>query len=107
MAIVTSELIWIKSFLAAMGVFHTTPMILLCDNQATLDIAKNPVFHEWTKHIEMDCHFVRKCLLSGDLTAGYISSKNQPTDIFTKALRKHQFHCLMGKLGIVNLYAPP
>lgn len=68
MATVTSELIWIKYFLAAMGVFHTTPMLIFCDNQAALHIFKNPVFHERTKHIEMDCHFVRERLLSGDLT---------------------------------------
>ena len=63
MATVTNELIWIKSFLAAMGVFHTTPMTLFCDNQAALHIFKNPFFYEWTKHIEMDCHFVREGLL--------------------------------------------
>ena len=44
MGTVTSELIGIKSFLAAMGVFHTTPLKLFCDNQAALHIAKNLVF---------------------------------------------------------------
>jgi len=66
MAIATSELIWVKSFLAAMGVFYTT-MKLLCDNQAAVHITKNPVFHKKTKHIEMDCNFVREQLLLGDL----------------------------------------
>ena len=107
MATVTSEFIWIKSFLAAMGVFHTTPMKLFCDNQATLHIAKNPVFHERTKHIEMDCHFVRERLLSGDLVTGYVASKHQVADILTKALGKQSFHFLTSKMGIVNPYAPP
>ena len=107
MATVTSELIWIKSFLAAMGVYHTSPMTLFCDNQAALHISKNPVFHERTKHIEMDCHFVRDRLLSGDLTIGYVPPKYQVADILTKALSKSQFHVLMGKLGIINLYALP
>jgi len=107
MATVTNELIWIKSFLAAMGVYHTSPMTLFCDNQAALHISKNPVFHERTKHIEMDCHFVQERLLSGDLTTGYVPSKYQVADIFTKALGKSQFPVLMGKLGIVNPYAPP
>jgi len=107
MATVISELVWIKSFLAAMGIFHTSPMKLLCDNQAALHIAKNPVFHERTKHIEIDCHFVRERLLSGELTTGYISSKNQVADIFTKAVGRHHFQFLQGKMGIVNPYAPP
>jgi len=107
MASVTSELIWIKSFLAAMGVYHASPMKLYCDNQAALHITKNSVFHERTKHREMDCHFVPERLISGDLTTGYVSFRNQVVDIFTKSLSKQQFHFLMGKLGIVNPYAPP
>ena len=86
MATVTSELLWAKSFLAAMGVYHSSPMMLFCDNQAALHIARNPVFHERTKHIEMDCHFVRERLIFGGLTTGYVSSKHQIADIFTKAL---------------------
>ena len=107
MTTTTSELVWIKSFLAAMGIFHTFPMKLFCDNQAALHIAKNPVFHERTKYIEIDCHFVRERLLSGELTTGYISSKNQVADIFTKAVGRHHFQFLQGKMGIVNPYAPP
>jgi len=74
MATVTSELIWIKSFLASMRVFLTRPMHLFCDNKAALHIAKNPVFHERTKHIDIDCHFVRERLLSGELVRRYVSS---------------------------------
>ena len=107
MASITSELIWIKSFLAAMGVVHASPMKLYCENEAAFHIAKNPTFHERTKHIEMDCHFVRERLISSDPTTGYVFSKNQVANIFTKALGKQQFHFLMGKLGIVNPYALP
>ena len=106
MATVTSELIWVKSFLASLGVFLDQPMKLYCDNQAALHIAKNPVFHERTKHIEIDCHFVRERLLSKDLDMGFVSSKNQVADIFTKPLGKQQFQFLRSKLGIVNLHAP-
>ena len=107
MAIVTSEMIWIKTLLAALGVFLDKPMQQFCDNQAALHMAKNPVFHEQIKRIEIDCHFVRERILSGDLVACYLSSKHQLADIFTKALDRQIFQYLQGKLGMIDPHAPP
>ena len=87
MALTTSELVWLRSLLAALGIFPP-PMRLYCDSQIALHIARNPVFHERTKHIEIHCHFVREKLEEGILVLHHIGTKNQPTDIFTKALGK-------------------
>lgn len=107
MVTVTSDLMWIKSFLATMQVFLSQAIQLFCDHQTTLHIAKNPVFYERTKHIETDCHFVREHLASGKLVTRYVSSKNQVADIFMKALGKQQFILLLSRLDIVNPHAPP
>ena len=81
-------------------------MKLCYDNQVVLHIARDPVFHEWTQHIEINCHFVQECIVSIKLETSDVSSKNQLANIFTKVLRKQQFHFLVVKLHIVNLHAP-
>ena len=97
MAAVTSELVWIRSFLGSLGVFHTQPIRLFCDNQAALHIARNPVFHDRTKHIEVDCHFVRQYLANKTLDAFHVRSI---ADLFTTALGGEAFAYLQGKLGL-------
>jgi hypothetical protein len=55
-----SELVWIKQLLEDLGIKIESPMKMHYDNQVARHIASNPVFHERTKHIEVDCHFVRE-----------------------------------------------
>ncbi|GKB12610.1 retrovirus-related pol polyprotein from transposon RE2 [Tanacetum coccineum] len=59
MALTTGELKWLKGLLKSFGIHHSQPMLLYCDSQAALHISRNPVFHERTKHIEVDCHYIR------------------------------------------------
>ena len=106
MAMTTCDLKWLKEILSSLGVEHEQPMQLCCDSQAALHIARNPVFHERTKHIEVDCHFVRDELVKGTLRTVFVPMTEQLVDIFTKALDKAQFEYLLRKLGIRNLHAP-
>ncbi|WMV49466.1 hypothetical protein MTR67_042851, partial [Solanum verrucosum] len=65
MTTTTCELKWLKEILSSVGVTHPTPIRLYCDSQSALHITKNPVFHERTKHIERDCHFLRDEITEG------------------------------------------
>lgn len=57
---VCAELAWMSRLLHEFQVLNITPIPLMCDNMAAIYIATNLVFHEMTKHIELDCHFVKR-----------------------------------------------
>ena len=84
MALATCELIWLKHLLLELRFGKDEQMKLICDNQAALHIASNPIFHERTKHIEVDCHFIKEKIASGCVTNSFVNSNDQLADIFTK-----------------------
>ncbi|KAL4575563.1 hypothetical protein LXL04_022410 [Taraxacum kok-saghyz] len=83
---VCTELTWLNRLLIELEVPNITPIPLKCDNMAATYIAKNPVFHERTKHIDLDCHFVREKLQDGLISISHIPTHDQPADVFTKNL---------------------
>lgn len=102
---VCSELAWLSRLLTEFEVPNITPIPVKCDNMAAIYIAKNPVFHERTKHIEVDCHFVREKLQDGLISLSHISTKDQPADVFTKSLYGADHLHAISKLGLLT--CPP
>uniref|UniRef100_A0A2N9IEV6 GS catalytic domain-containing protein n=1 Tax=Fagus sylvatica TaxID=28930 RepID=A0A2N9IEV6_FAGSY len=88
MSAVCSEIVWLRRLLADFGMTPSIPTPLFCDNESAVKIASNPVFHERTKHIEIDCHFVREKFEQGLITLPHVSTKDQIADILTKSLSK-------------------
>ena len=74
-------------------------MKLICDNQTALHIASNPIFHERTKHIKVDCHFIREKIASGCMATSFVNSNDQLVDIFTKSLRGPRIKYICNKLS--------
>ena len=106
MALAACELIWLKQLLKELQFGEVTQMTLICDNQTALHISSNLVFYEKTKHIEVNCHFVREKFTSGDIKTEFVNSNDQLINIFTKSLRGPRIDYIYNKLGTYNLYAP-
>jgi hypothetical protein len=104
-AIATCEAIWVKRLLKDLHEEVSDLTVIYCDNLSSIQLAKNPVFHARTKHIEMHYHFVRERDLSGEVELKHVPTDRQIADIFTKplGLDKWQFS---GALGLRHLDMP-
>ncbi|KAH9752513.1 retrovirus-related pol polyprotein from transposon RE1 [Citrus sinensis] len=102
LASAASEIAWLKSLFLEMEVYCVERPTIWCDNISATELAKNPVFHSRTKHIEIDVHFIRDKVLSGDLKICYVPSEDQIADILTKPLSSPQFNYLRDKLNVCS-----
>ena len=98
----TSELLWLQCLLKNLGVSTSSATPLYCDNQSAIYITHNDAFHERTKHIEIDCHFIYFHLIHGALKLISVFSKDQLADIFTKSHPKGHLHTLVDSLKLVS-----
>ncbi|XP_070005273.1 secreted RxLR effector protein 161-like [Nicotiana sylvestris] len=96
-----AQLLWIKQQLEDFGVL-TESVPLLCDNTSALNMAKNPVQHKRTKHIDARHHFLRDNVEKGLICMKFYSTEDQIADSFTKALSREQFERNRVKLGLLR-----
>lgn len=71
-----------------------------------MHIVVNPVFHERTKHIELDCHLVQEKILARQVFTTHVFSSAQLADLLTKHLHSPMFSMLLSKMGVINIYSP-
>ncbi|CAA2989817.1 phosphoenolpyruvate carboxylase 4, partial [Olea europaea subsp. europaea] len=58
MSAACSEIVWLRDLLVELGISQSQPTPLHGDNTSAIQIAANPVYHEHTKHIDVDCHYI-------------------------------------------------
>ena len=94
------EAVWLKSILKNLGVSLTNPIRIFCDNMRNIYLARNPVFHARTKHIEVHYHLIRERVQAGEIDLQHISTNVQVVDIFTKALGVNKLGQFTSDLGL-------
>ncbi|MCO5599011.1 hypothetical protein L7F22_053110 [Adiantum nelumboides] len=84
--IATIEGVWLGRLMTDLGVGQDTANTIYTDSQSVLAVARNPVFHACTKHIEVHYHYVRERPSTGEISLAYVPAQDNLANLFTKAL---------------------
>jgi hypothetical protein len=94
------EAIWLRQLLSELGLDTSSPTILHVNNQSAIVIAKNPEFHNRTKHIDVRYHFLRQVVKDETVELQYIPTREQVTNALTKGLPPMSFNKFWDAMGI-------
>ncbi|GJZ46009.1 putative RNA-directed DNA polymerase [Tanacetum coccineum] len=104
MSNVACEIIWILKLLTDLKVDYTIPVNMFCDSSAAMQIAANPVFHERTKHFEIDLYFLREKIADGVFKTCKIDSEFNAADVLTKGLSAADHKRMCDLLKLVDVF---
>uniref|UniRef100_A0A803NJY2 Polyprotein n=1 Tax=Cannabis sativa TaxID=3483 RepID=A0A803NJY2_CANSA len=107
LAATTSEITWLQYLLSDLQVPQHSSTFIYYDNQSAIHIANNPTFHERTKHIELDCHFIHDKINNTKVRLILVSSTLQLADAFTKPLSAPSLNSHISKMVVHDIYSPP
>jgi hypothetical protein len=99
----STQTLWLVRLLSDLLDRDTGALELRVDSKSALTLAKNPIFHERSKHIRVRYHFIRGCLKEGNFKACYINTRDQLADLLTKLLGRIKFLELCSRIGMVQL----
>ena len=102
LSMAAQEATWMQKLLDDLHVC-ARPVKIMEDNQGAIAIAKNPVAHARTKHIDIRFHYVRQAVEEGNIEIEYCPTEMMIADLLTKPLSKEHFERLRQMMGLVNL----
>jgi hypothetical protein len=96
----TCEVVWLRRLLQDVGEEQKEPTMIKCDNQSSIKLMNNPIYHARTKHVDAQFHFVIEKLESNEITLMYWNTCENVADVFTKPLGKIKFELFREMLGV-------
>ncbi|CAL2238905.1 unnamed protein product [Prunus armeniaca] len=96
----TSQAKWLRFVLEDFGEEQIEGTQIMCDNTSAIAMAKNPVFHQKSRHINRKFHFIREAIQAKEIELVYCRTDEQIADILTKALPKDRLAYLRELLGV-------
>ena len=98
----TQEAVWLRRLLSELGA-PVSSVTMMEDNQGAIALAKNPIAHARTKHIDIRYHYIREAVQDGLVELQYCPTKEMVADLLTKPLPKESFQRLRTSLGLDTL----
>jgi hypothetical protein len=96
------QAIWLRNLLKELHLPQEESTEIYIDNKSALALAKNPVFHDRSKHIDTRYHFIRECVSKKEVELKFVKSQDQIADIFTKPLKEDIFRKLRSMVGVIK-----
>lgn len=84
------QVMWIEGLLKDLSITVELPIALHYDNKVVQHIAPHLVYHERTKRLSIDCHYIRERIVEGLIKTSYVQSSAQIADVLTKPLGEVQ-----------------
>lgn len=94
------QAIWLHNVLSQITAEYIGPVTLFIDNKSAIDLARNPVFHGRSKHVDVRYHFIRECVERGEIVIKHICSDSQRADVLIKVLITIKFEKMQKLLGV-------
>ena len=101
LAAATQEAIWLNRFVEELKIYAEEAVLIHQDNQGAIALAKNPVFHQRTKHIDLRYHFVREKVEDKDIEICYTCTSEMQADFLTKNLTRPLFEKHVKSIGLL------
>ncbi|MCO5593165.1 hypothetical protein L7F22_047171 [Adiantum nelumboides] len=101
--VVYCEVAWLEMRLQNLEIQGQDLIVMYCDNLSNIQLARNPVFHAHTKHIDVHYHFIKERVLDDDINLAYIGTEDQVASLFTKALGAEKLRRFTGMLGLQDM----